>query len=157
MTRNDTDERAFGLAVLHAWRQSEQRICAVDTLQIAAWLEGRLNEAEAAEVEAVLAREPGLLAALLEGGQVQPLAPSAEEIAAARALVLPSVDRRLLTAWLQLHFRPTYALTTAALLIAIGAGGFELGQAMAGMALEQQQASMRALLSDDLSPLDMEG
>jgi len=109
---------------------------AVSDLDFAAWLEGRLSEADAARIEATVAADPEMRRAALELSEVLgrplPVAPARLEVRA-KALVGFEVEQRAarvgLFDWLFARNRrfavPRLATLTAAVVIAIS--GFMLG------------------------------
>jgi hypothetical protein len=135
---------------LHAWRHSSQHAGGYDAMQVAAWLEGRLDEASAAEVESLLASDPALLGSILAGRDAAQNAATPHEIEAARALVrLPWWQRLMPDAGGQ---QGSWGATVAAtvLIASVGLGAFELGESFAGISIMQQSAAMRSMLSNDL-------
>jgi hypothetical protein len=117
----------------------------VSDLDFAAWLEGRLDEAEAARIEAAVAHDPDLRRAALELadilGQDLPAAPPRLEIRA-RALVGFQVERRpsrqgffdWLFAWDRRQAVPRAIALTAAVIVSVSGFllGGGLGEQMAG-------------------------
>jgi len=102
----------------------------LDPMLLAAYLEGRLGEAEAAPIEAILAADPAALDDLIAYDPVTPEIPSAAFITKAQALVggatilpfapRPAPPRRLVTAWAAWG-------AVAASLVLISLVGFSLG------------------------------
>lgn len=135
---------------------------APDPLLLAAWLDGRLAEDEAARLEARLAVEPAMLDELLslrEGLAAGPQEAPAAVVARARALrpaqaarrpagvARPSLAERLFG----FPLRPAVsALAGLALLLAC-AGAFELGRYQA----ERLDAPQAAAASDSDLPVDL--
>jgi hypothetical protein len=71
------------------------------------------------------------------------------EVESARGLVkLPWWQRRLPVGGLQVRWGPAFAAT--ALVLTLGTGAFELGEAIAGYSLMQQTGAARAMLGDEL-------
>jgi anti-sigma factor RsiW len=105
---------------------------AVSADDLAAWLDGRLDGAAAARVEAALAADPALLDAALEAHQAQrePL-PAAPErlVVRARALVAPAVTApsRRIDFWSGWLGRGVQWGAVGTLALAISVGGFALG------------------------------
>lgn len=121
----------------------------VDELALAAWIEGRLGEAQSPPIEAAVAADADMRRAALEIADVlaKPL-PAAPErmVVRARALVGFDAERRaarggLLSRWL--NWAAPYALQRAAVTIAavvIAAGGFTMGGGLGTSLVRQQQA-----------------
>jgi hypothetical protein len=137
-------------AALRAWRHGAPPAAAADAMRLAAWLEGRLDEASAADVERLLAADPTLLEAVLAGRNAAADAAMPREIEAARALVEPPWWRRLFSETDEPKGRWRSALAAMVLVASVGAGAFELGEAFAAMSAMQQSAAMRSMLSNDL-------
>lgn len=151
MKTDENNDWPLSAAVLAAWRAAQGRHAPPDEMQMAAWLEGRLDEAGAAAVERALACDPVLLDAMLAAREVQPLKPAAREVEAARALV----RRRWRQRWVHglEARRPQWAMgLSAALLMGVACmGALEMGQALALAADARHSASLRLVLDDDLS------
>jgi hypothetical protein len=97
----------------------------LDPMLLAAYLEGRLGEDEAAPLEQLLAADPAALDDLIACDPVTPEIPSTAFIARAQALVgtatiLPFAPRRVVTAWAAWG-------AVAASLVLISLVGFSLG------------------------------
>jgi hypothetical protein len=118
----------------------------VDAMDFAAWIEGRLGEAEAAQIEASVAADPEMRRAALDIADVlgKPLPAAPERMAVrARALVGFEAERKgaqgFLSGWFSwmtpLAVRPAI-VTMAAIVIA--AGGFTMGGGL-GASFAQQQ------------------
>jgi hypothetical protein len=118
----------------------------VDDMEFAAWIEGRLNEAEAARIEASVAADPEMRRAALDVADILGMSlPAAPERMAvrARALVGFEAERKAARAgfwgWLLNWMAPSAlrpaAVTMAA--IAIAAGGFTMGGGL-GASFAQQ-------------------
>lgn len=128
---------------------------AVDPLELAAWLEGRLDEAAAARIEAALADDPGLLdLAVAARAALDDPAPAPDRLLVrARASFAPTVSLAGqarqgggLRAWWR---RMEWAAIGASFLIA-AAGGFALGDGIGS----NVQASSEFELADSSSLLD---
>lgn len=152
-TEND-ESPELARAALEAWRNIGPGSENIDAMQIAAWLEGRLDVAASANVERLLAADPALLDAILTGN-VAPLEATPREIEAARALVRSPWWQRLVPKSDALQDRVGTAVAAAVLVASVGTAAFELGEAFAGVAVAQQSAAMRSMMSNDL--LDMPG
>ena len=137
-------------AALDAWRSAAPETSGYDALQIAAWLEGRLDGASSEAVERMLAADPALLEAILAGYEAPQNAATPREIEAACALVKLPWWQRLLPEATAQSGRWGTAVAATVLMVSIGAGAFELGEAFAGIAATQQSAAMRSMLSNDL-------
>ena len=132
----------------------------VSDLDFAAWLEGRLTEADTARIEAAVASDPEMRRAALELadvlGQPLPAAPARLEVRA-KALVGFEVERRRrigLLDWLfagerRLVFRA--ATLTAAVIIAIS--GFMLGGGLGESMAQERYASVSLTTTDTSSEL----
>lgn len=136
----------------------------VDDMTFAAWIDGRLAEAESAQVDAAVAATPEMRRAALEIADIlaKPL-PAAPErmVVRARALVGFEAERRaarggLLSRWL--NWAAPYALQRAAVTVAavaIAAGGFTMGGGLGTSLMRQQQAqassSQKTGTSSDIS------
>jgi len=109
---------------------------AVSELEFAAWLEGGLNEAEAARIEAAVAADPALRQAALELadilGRPLPAAPT-RMTARAQALVGSAAERPARRSWLASllpDFGPGFAFqrgALAAMAVVVAAVGFMMG------------------------------
>ena len=134
----------------------------VSDLDFAAWLEGRLSEAEAARVEAAVAAYPEMRRAALELadilGQPLPAAPARMEVRA-KALVGFEVEQETrrtgFFAWLfagrQFDFQRVAALTAA---VVIAISGFMLGGGLGeSMAQERYVSSTQYTTTDTSSEL----
>lgn len=146
------DGAALWQQARQAWGSRESGSAkARDPLVLAAYLDGRLDEAAAAELEATIAGDPQLLAEVLalRAGLGAPLDPApAPVVARAQALVAaaPAPVRpgtavgglleRLFGAWLRPAV-PAFAVLT---LIVGCAGAFELGRFQSEQVLPQQTA-----------------
>ena len=149
MEAEKDDKPEMVRVALDAWRSTAQLPGAHDALQIAAWLEGRLDSVSSEAVERMLAADPILLEAVLVGyGAPQNLA-TPSEIEAARALVQLPWWQRLVPEAAQ-PWRWGTAVAATVLVVSIGTGAFELGEAFAGISAAQQSAAMRSMLSNDL-------
>lgn len=150
METENFDSPEMAHSALDAWRSAAPQAGEYDAMQVAAWLEGRLDEASSAEVERMLASDPALLGAILAGHGAQHDVPTQREIEAARALVrapwwqqfIPDVDE-----W-QGRWGTTVVATV--LVTSVGVGAFELGEAFAGVSAMQQSAAMHSMLGNDL-------
>jgi hypothetical protein len=135
---------------LDAWRTAPPQGSGFDAMQVAAWLEGRLDEASAAEIECLLASDPMLLEAVLAGRDAQYGAVTPREIDAARALVQAPWWQRLVPDAGELQGRWGTAVAATVLVASVGLGAFELGESFAAVSVMQQSAAMRSMLSNDL-------
>lgn len=115
------------------WRSHESvpaELTELDPMLLAAYLDGRLDEDQAATLEQLLAADPAALDDLLACAPVTPEIPSAAFIARAQALVgsaailpfalRPARPRRMVTAWAAWG-------AVAASLVLISLVGFSLG------------------------------
>jgi len=115
------------------WRPHESLpadVVELDPMILAAYLDGRLDEVQAATLEQLLAADPAALDDLLACDPVTPEIPSAAFIARAQALVgtapilpfapRPAPPRRMVTAWAAWG-------AVAASLVLISLVGFSLG------------------------------
>jgi len=114
------------------WRSHESvpAVAELDPMLLAAYLDGRLDEAQAAMLEQLLAADPAALDDLLACEPVTPEIPSAAFIARAQTLVggaailpfapRPAPPRRMVTAWAAWG-------AVAASLVLISLVGFSLG------------------------------
>lgn len=118
----------------------------VDAMDFAAWIEGRLDATEAAQIEASVAADPEMRRAALDIADVlgKPLPAAPERMAVrARALVGFEAERKtargFLGGWLNwmapLAMRPAIAAMAA---IVIAAGGFTMGGGL-GASFAQQR------------------
>lgn len=139
----------------------------VDDMEFAAWIEGRLSEAEAAQIEASLAANPEMRRAALDIADVlgKPLPAVPERmVVQARALVGFEAEHRLARmgfgGWLLNWMAPSAlrpaAVTMAAIVIAVG--GFTMGGGLGASFAQQQsdvngiqKASSRSEVSTDIS------
>lgn len=133
----------------------------VSDLDFAAWLEGRLSEAEAARVEAAVAAYPEMRRAALELaevlGQPLPAAPDRLEVRA-RALVGFEVERETrragFFAWLfagrQFDFQRVAALAAA---VVIAFSGFMLGGGLGESMAQERYASVTRNTADTSNEL----
>jgi hypothetical protein len=136
----------------------------VDEMTFAAWIDGRLGEAESARVEAAVAAAPEMRRAALEIADIlaKPLPRAPERmVVRAHALVGFDAERRgarggLFQRWL--NWAAPYALQRAAVTIAavaIAAGGFTMGGGLGTSVMRQQQAqaggSQKAGTPSDIS------
>jgi anti-sigma factor RsiW len=132
----------------------------VSELDIAAWLEGRLNEAEAARIEIAVANDPEMRRAALELaeilGQALP-APPPQMAVRAKALVGFEAERQAARGggWLggllslgAAFGVPRGAMATAMVLVAVS--GFMLGGGL-GEKLAEQKYVMASLQMSDYS------
>ena len=132
----------------------------VSDLDFAAWLEGRLSEADAARIEAAVAANPEMRRAALELSEVLgmplPAAPERLEVRA-KALVGFAVERRAprvgLLDWLFAKNRrfalPRLATLTAAVIVAIG--GFMLGGGLGESMAQERYATTQNYTSNELT------
>lgn len=132
----------------------------VSDLDFAAWLEGRLSEADAARIEATVAANPEMRRAALELSEVLgmplPAAPERLEVRA-KALVGFAVERQAarvgLLDWLFAKDRrfalPRLATLTAAVIVAIG--GFMLGGGLGESMAQERYATTQSDTSNELS------
>lgn len=135
----------------------------VDDLEFAAWIEGRLGEAEAARLEASIAADPEMRRAALDIADIlgKPLPAAPERMAIrARALVGFEAERQVarkgfgdwLLNWMAPSALRPAAVTMAA--IAIAAGGFTMGGGL-GASFAQQHyeasGSQRAVSTSEAS------
>jgi anti-sigma factor RsiW len=136
---------------------------AVSDMDLAAWLEGGLSEAEAGRIDRALAADPALREAALELSEVlgQPLAASPERLAVrARALVGFEAERAktrgsflgALTGWRFSVQRA--AMASFAVVVAIA--GFTLGGGL-GSSYAQDRHSRTADPLSELSDLFIDG
>ncbi len=142
---------------LQAWKRKQDKVATPTAMQLAAWIDGRLDEKSAMEVEHALAIDQGLLDSLLQLRQSEHLQASAQEIAAARALVANQNQASWWQELLQSLMQPAIAMSTVATLIIVGPGGFSLGMEIAGTTMEQNQVIMNGLLGDELLLNSVEG
>ena len=130
----------------------------ISDLDFAAWLEGRLTEADAARVEAAVAADPALRRAALDLADVlgQPLPEAPARLAVrARALVGFEVERRaagggmfdwLLSRDRRFGFRRAVALGAA---VVVASAGFMMGGGLgASLAQERQAGQARGRVVD---------
>ena len=136
------------------WRslasQPSRAPAAVSEMDIAAWLEGRLSEEQAAPVEAAVAADPGLRRAVLDLADIlgKPL-PAAPErmVVRARPLVGFEVERKtasrgLFSGWL--FGGPRHVLqqgVMAAAAVVIATGGFVVGGGLSESLAQQREGS----------------
>ena len=132
----------------------------VSDLDFAAWLEGRLSEADAARIEAAVAGNPEMRRAALELSEVLgmslPAAPERMEVRA-KALVGFEVEQRVprvgLFDWLFAKDRrfalPRLATLTAAVIVAIS--GFMLGGGLGESMAQERYATTQSDTSNDLT------
>ncbi|MBY0322407.1 MAG: hypothetical protein K2X72_27050 [Reyranella sp.] len=132
----------------------------VSDLDFAAWLEGRLSEADAARIEAAVAANPEMRRAALELSEVLamplPAAPERMEVRA-KALVAFEVERRMprigLFDWLFARDRrfalPRLATMTAAVIIAIS--GFMLGGGLGESMAQERYATTQSDTPNELT------
>jgi hypothetical protein len=126
---------------------------AVSALDVAAWLDGRLGDVDAARVEAALAADPALLSQALDASmavrEAAPDAASERLVVRARALVEPRVHAAPSVGTLlgELFGRGWRAgaqwSAVAAALLAVSVGGFSLGS---GFGAAYAQSSVEASL-----------
>lgn len=139
----------------------------VDDMDFAAWIEGRLSEAEAAQIEAAMAADPEMRRAALDIADIlgKPLPAVSERMAVrARALVGFEAERRAVRKdfwrwfldWMAPSALRPAAVTMAA--IAIAAGGFTMGGGLGASFAQQQsdvngiqKASSKSEVSTDIS------
>jgi hypothetical protein len=128
---------------------------AVSDLDFAAWLDGRLPEAEAARIDAAVARDPELSAAAVEVAEIlgRPLpAPPARLVVRAQALVGFAAERSVgrhvhtggltsLAAFLS-PFGSLQRGLMAGLAIAVAAAGFVMGGGLGESFAAQKYASV---------------
>jgi hypothetical protein len=155
----ETDKEQDGLlaaAALSAMRQETRHAAGIDPMLLAAWLEGRLDEASEATVEGMLAADPALFDALLAARDAGQAAVTVREIETACALVRLPWWRRIIPNVQATQGRWGAAVAATVLVASVGMGAFELGEAFAGINAMQQSAAMRSMLSDDLFDM-MEG
>lgn len=155
--------------LLRSWRRTQHEPAAPDALQIAAWLDGRLDPAQAQAIEQSLAHDPALLRALLAARQAPPVPADAEEIAAARGLVQAPWGQRV-SQWLdrlrvRLAVGPQagphagayaglpYMAAAAVLMATAGAAGFLMGANLAGMEAQRQTSALQAVFTDAWSDI----
>ena len=128
---------------------------AVSDLDFAAWLEGRLPEAEAARIDAAVARDPELRAASVELAEIlgRPLpAPPSRLVVRAQALVGFAAERsigrhahtRVLTSLAALlsPFGSLQRGLMAGLAVAVAAAGFVMGGGLGESFAAQKYASV---------------
>ena len=132
----------------------------VSDLDFAAWLEGRLSEADAARIEAAVATNPEMRRAALELSEVLgmplPAAPERLEVRA-KALVGFEVEQRAprvgLFDWLFAKDRrfavPRLATLTAAVIVAIS--GFMLGGGLGESMAQERYTTTQSDTSNDLT------
>ncbi|GEP54387.1 hypothetical protein [Reyranella soli] len=132
----------------------------VSDLDFAAWLEGRLSEADAARIEAAVATDPEMRRAALELSEVLsmplPAAPERLEVRA-KALVGFEVERRAPRVgffdWLFAKDRrfalPRLATLTAAVIVAIS--GFMLGGGLGESMAQERYTTTQSDTSNDLT------
>lgn len=117
-----------------------------DPMLLSAWLDGRLNEAQSASVEAWIMQDPDapLVVAAARSALAAPAPASQRSILRARALVAP---RR---AGVGLPAVRRLAAMAASLVFAVAAafGGFELGRSTSAAVAQTEQAVSRSLLVD---------
>lgn len=139
----------------------------VDDMEFAAWIEGRLNEAEAARIEASVAADPEMRRAALDIADILGMhLPAAPERLAvrARALVGFEAERKVartgfwggLLNWMAPSALRPAAVTMAAIIIA--AGGFTMGGGLGASFAQQhydangiQRAGPTSEVSTDIS------
>lgn len=139
----------------------------VGDMEFAAWIEGRLDEAEMARLEASVAADPDMRRAALDIADIlgKPLPDAPERVVVqARALVGFEAERRLagkgfgdwLLNWMAPSTLRPAAVTMAA--IAIAVGGFTMGGGLGASFAQQQsdvngiqKASSRSEVSTDIS------
>ncbi|HLS69209.1 MAG TPA: hypothetical protein VK035_07690 [Kiloniellales bacterium] len=146
-------DKAAWLAVAAALRRDET-VAEPDALLLAAWLDGRLEEAEAAPLERWIAQDPAgaaaRIATLRDSLAAEPPAVTNRFLLRLRAMTpqrSPATAPALFLFWRRL---PQAAALAAALCLgAFGAyGGYEMGMT-AGLAQERSQAAvLQAALSD---------
>jgi hypothetical protein len=152
-TRPPSEDRKLVRSALAAL-SNDLESAELDHNLVAAWQEGRLDEAAAAEVEARLAAEPALLAALLIAREVttagMPVPASPAEIGTARSLVRLPWWQRLLPD--MADFRWTLGPTLAAtfLFALLGSGAFAIGADLASLSSSRQAAALTILFDDGL-------
>jgi hypothetical protein len=137
-------------AALKAWRDAAPDAGGYDAMQVAAWLEGRLDADSGEVVERMLASDPALLGAILAGRSAQQGAPTQREIETARALVRAPWWQQFIPDTGELQKRWGTAVVATVLVASVGVGAFELGEAFAGVSAMQQSAAMRSMLGNDL-------
>jgi hypothetical protein len=150
METENFDSPEMARSALAAWRTAAPQAGGYDAMQVAAWLEGRLDEASAAEVERMLAADPAMLEAILAGREAQYGSASSREIEAARALVRAPWWQQFIPDAGELQGRWGTAVVATVLVASVGVGAFELGEAFAGVSAMQQSAAMRSMLGNDL-------
>lgn len=152
METDENDDLSLSAAALAAWR-GQERPGPPDAMQLAAWLDGKLDEAGAAGVESALAQDPLLLDALLAGraGQHAEAAVWEVEVEAARALVQRPWWRRCVHGMAAHRLQWGAALSAALFTGVLALGALEMGQMLASAADAQRSAAMRLVLDDDVS------
>jgi hypothetical protein len=114
------ERRALG-----RWLEQTAAEVEPDALSMAAWLDGEVDEAPAARVEAWLARQPALLEGLRNAAAAVPEAVPEVEIRRAQALVSDHVrDAHAPNGW-------GLRLVGGSLALAAGAGGLAVGLGLA--------------------------
>jgi anti-sigma factor RsiW len=129
---------------------------AVSDMEFAAWLEGRLSEAEAARIEASVAADPELRRAALELsdilGKPLPAAPARMAVRA-QALVGFEVERQAgARGWLSglLSIAGSFAVPRAALatmVLMVAAGGFMMGGGLGESYAHEKNIKVASLAS----------
>jgi hypothetical protein len=89
-----------------------------DEMMLAAWLEGRLPESQAEQVEVWLCHDPALRQALMNSEHAGPLPLSAAELAQAVALVTSAEEER--TSWFDWIFAPVPVWAMAGMIAVLG-------------------------------------
>lgn len=118
----------------------------IDDGEFAAWIEGRMTEADAAKVEMAIAADPELRRAALEiAGVLGRDLPAAPErvVVRARALVGFEAERTARGGWFDRWFfsGPRYGVQRAAVTMAalvIAAGGFAMGGGLGASFIHEQ-------------------
>lgn len=140
------DDRELWQAVGAALRRQRPQPTQPDAMVLAAWMDGDLDEGQAAIVEAWIAQDPDApqLVSAARSALAAPSPASQRSVLRARALVAPSRSRG------QLHGLRRAAAMAASLVFAVAAafGGFELGRSTSAAVAQTEQAMSRSLLVD---------
>lgn len=126
----------------------------VSDMELAAWLEGRLSDVEAAGIEAAIAADPELRRTVLEmrDALAGPLPAASERLLVrARALVGFATDRQAPRAWsFGRPYRALRRMAMAMTVLAIAGSGFVVGGGL-GESFAQQRYETSAATSSEMS------